>query len=103
MYQTVLCNCPSKDIAVDIAKRLVRDKLAACVNVIDNVSSIYQWQGDVVEDIEVTLIIKTKASVFDQLATTIESMHPYDVAEIIAFDINQGSQQYLAWINETVK
>ncbi|NMP17165.1 divalent-cation tolerance protein CutA [Thalassotalea sp. Y01] len=103
MYQIVLCNCPNKEVASKIAKRLVHDKLAACVNIMTNVKSVYQWQGDIVEDDEITLIIKSKSCLFSQLESTIKALHPYDVVEIIALDITQGSQQYLAWINESVK
>ncbi|WP_371186944.1 divalent-cation tolerance protein CutA [Thalassotalea maritima] len=103
MYQIVLCNCPNNEVATTIAKRLVGDKLAACVNIIANVSSVYRWQDNIEIDNEVTLLIKSKTSLFSEIEQCIESIHPYDVCEIIAIDINQGNPLYLNWLKESVK
>lgn len=102
MYQIVLCNCSSQKEAENIAQRLVADKLAACVNIVGNITSIYQWQGEIQTDKEVMLIIKTQQSLFQQLEKAIIAIHSYDVVEVIALDIQQGNELYLNWIKQTV-
>lgn len=103
MHQVVITNCPNNEVAQRIAKKLVTEKLAACVNIVPNITSVYEWQGELQQDNEVMLIIKTKFSLFTQVKDTIELLHPYDVAEIIALDIQQGNELYLNWISDTVK
>ncbi len=103
MYQIVLTNCPNEDVANLIAQRLVTDRLAACVNIIPKITSIYAWQGVIQRDEEVMLLIKSKQSAFKQLEQVITQLHPYDVAEIISLSIQQGNELYLNWINDTVK
>ncbi|MDG1732270.1 MAG: divalent-cation tolerance protein CutA [Thalassotalea sp.] len=103
MHQVVITNCPNNEVAQRIAKKLVTEKLAACVNIVPNITSVYEWQGELQQDNEVMLIIKTKSSLFTQLKQKIEQLHPYDVAEIIALDIQQGNKLYLNWISDTVK
>ncbi|GHG04442.1 divalent-cation tolerance protein CutA [Thalassotalea marina] len=102
MYQIVLCNCPNDEIASQIAKHLVELKLAACVNVIPGVRSVYQWQGKIEIDHEVQLIIKTRQSLFEQLSREITQLHPYDVPEIIAMEIAAGNHAYLQWLEESL-
>ncbi|OKY27299.1 MULTISPECIES: divalent-cation tolerance protein CutA [Thalassotalea] len=102
MYQIVLCTCPSNEVANEIAEALVKQSIAACVNIISNVSSVYLWQGNIEKNVEVQLIIKSKAAIFKQLADTITQLHPYDVPEIIALDISKGNQDYLTWLDESI-
>ena len=103
MYQVVLSNCPDTKTAELIAHRLVTDRLAACVNIMPNVSSVYYWQDKIQQDTEVMLIIKSKQSLFAQLESLITELHPYEVVEVIALDIQQGNEPYLNWINNMVK
>ena len=103
MYQIVLCTCPSMDIAKQLATHLVTEKLAACVNIMPQVTSIYQWQGEIQQDSEFQLIIKTTVNNFNALSDAISQLHPYDVPEIIAVDIVNGNQPYLNWISESLK
>ncbi|TRX53145.1 divalent-cation tolerance protein CutA [Thalassomonas sp. M1454] len=103
MHQVVITNCPNDEVAQNIAKKLVTKRLAACVNIMPNITSVYEWQGELQQDSEVMLIIKTKSSLFTELKQHIEQLHPYDVAEIIALDIQQGNELYLNWITNTVK
>ncbi|WNC69079.1 divalent-cation tolerance protein CutA [Thalassotalea nanhaiensis] len=103
MYQIVVCNCPDNDIAKTIANHLVSEKLAACVNILPTMTSVYQWQDEIHCDEEVMLLIKTKASAFSELEQNIIKLHPYDVVEIVALNIQQGNELYLNWINNTVK
>ncbi len=103
MYQLILCTCPTSVIAQDIAKQLVNEKLAACVNILPNITSVYCWQENVVSETEVQLFIKTKLEYFDLLNERIKQLHPYDTPEVIALNIQQGDHQYLNWINESLK
>jgi periplasmic divalent cation tolerance protein len=103
MYQIVLCTCPNQDIAKQIATELVMDKLAACVNIIPGITSIYSWQGEVMSDDEVQLLIKTQNCFFSALKLKIKTLHPYDIPEIVAIDIQQGDKHYLNWIKGSLK
>lgn len=91
------------DIAKQLATHLVTEKLAACVNIMPQVTSIYQWQGEIQQDSEFQLIIKTTVNNFNALNDAISQLHPYDVPEIIAVDIVNGNQPYLNWISESLK
>lgn len=103
MYQVTLCTCPTIAIAENIAQQLVTEKLAACVNIIPNITSVYRWHDNVVSETEVQLFIKTKLEYFDLLNDRIKQLHPYDTPEVIALNIQQGDHQYLNWINESLK
>jgi periplasmic divalent cation tolerance protein len=94
----VLITAGSVDEGLKIAHALVEERLAACVNVISPIESIYRWQGQVHEDREVLLIVKTTAEAFDQLTAKVKALHSYQVPEIIALPIVAGSQDYLSWI-----
>jgi periplasmic divalent cation tolerance protein len=103
MYQAILCTCPTSEIAQNIAQQLVQEKLAACVNILPNIVSVYRWQENVVSETEVQLVIKSKDQYFNLLSDKIKQLHPYDTPEIIALNIQQGDKQYLNWINESLK
>ncbi len=98
----VFVTCPDREVGRKIAKSLVENKLAACVNVIDGLSSVYYWQGKIEEDNEVLLIIKTQEENYEKLEKFIKENHPYTVPEIIAMPVIKGSQDYLNWIDETL-
>lgn len=103
MFQLILCTCPDEQIAKTIATSLVEEKLAACVTLLPKVTSIYRWQENVLCEHEVQLIIKTNKDKFNQLSDRINSLHPYDIPEIVAVNIHQGNLQYLNWISESLK
>jgi len=86
-----------------VAKHLVTEKLAACVNIVPNITSIYCWQDEIHCDNEVQLIIKTSEAQFTELSKEINQVHPYDVVEIIALNIQQGDKNYLDWISNSLK
>ncbi len=85
-----------------IAKALVAKKLAACVNIIDSIKSIYIWKEKLCEDKECLLIIKTKSTLFNKLKEEIKKLHSYEVSEIIALEIKNGSKSYLDWISQVL-
>ncbi|PRQ21282.1 putative divalent ion tolerance protein, CutA [Rosa chinensis] len=99
VYVTV----PNKEVGKKLAESLVREKLAACVNIVPGILSIYQWEGEVQTDSEELLIIKTRQSLFEALTEHVKTNHPYDVPEVIALPINAGSLNYLEWIKNSTK
>lgn len=94
---------PNEESAKKIAKDLITSKLAACVNIIPNIQSIYEWEGKVNEDLEYLLMIKTTTENVESLTTYVRENHPYSVAEVISVKIESGNPPYLDWIAKTVK
>ncbi len=99
----VFCTVPDETVANNISKRLVRENVAACCNIIKNVRSIYSWEGEIQDDSELLLIIKTSIDVYDHMQQIIMEEHPYSIPEIIALPIERGSINYLKWVKENVK
>lgn len=100
----MLTNCPDEAAADRIALALVEQGLAACVNRLTPVSSIYRWQGNVERTVEVPLLIKTNRDRYAEVEQAIRHLHPYDIPEIIALPIVAGHAAYLRWIeSETVR
>ncbi len=95
---TVITNCPDEETANAIALAIVEEKLAACVNILPRVQSIYRWQGSVESAAEIPLLIKTTADNYPALEARITTLHPYDVPEIIALPIARGLPAYLNWV-----
>jgi periplasmic divalent cation tolerance protein len=98
----VLTTTASEEEARKIARNLVERRLAACVNIIPQVSSIYRWQEKIEEAREWLLVIKTTAAAFAQVRDTITELHSYDLPECICLTIEDGSPNYLQWIAESV-
>jgi len=96
----VLCTMPDQATAEKLAKGLIEERLAACVNTIPGVRSFYRWQGKIENDTEVQLLIKTRRGRFDELAAWIKANHPYEVPEIVAIPAERVSDEYLAWAVE---
>ena len=94
----VLCTCPDESVAIDIARVLVGEGLAACVNRLSAVTSIYQWQGRICEQPEQLLVIKTTPARYEALEMRLRALHPYEIPEIIAIPVVAGASQYLAWL-----
>jgi periplasmic divalent cation tolerance protein len=101
-YQLVFSTCPDQASAEKLAHQLVTEKLAACVNILPNLTSIYQWQGNIETANEYLLMIKTKVDQYQAIENWIKANHPYELPEIIAVSIEHGLPEYLQWINTCV-
>jgi periplasmic divalent cation tolerance protein len=96
----VLTTVPSADAGEEIARALVDERLAACVNVVPATTSIYRWKGSVQRDSECQLLIKTSATRVDALQERLGELHPYDLPEFIVVPVAGGDPAYLAWVIE---
>jgi periplasmic divalent cation tolerance protein len=98
----VLTTAASEEEARKIAGHLVGRRLAACVNIVPQIASIYRWQGEVEEAREWLLLVKTTTAAFGQIRSAIAELHSYDVPECLCLSVEDGSQSYLEWITESV-
>lgn len=98
-YIVIYCTVPSKKEGKEIAKLLIQQNLAACVNIIDKVESVFSWDGQIMEEKEAMLIIKSKQDLFNKINHTIQKMHSYNIPEVIAIPILQADATYLKWID----
>ena len=96
----ILVTCGSEDEALKIANALVEEHVAACVNVIAPIRSIYRWEGKIWDEKEWLLIIKTQSHRFGELEKKVKSLHSYSVPEIVSLPIVEGSSSYLNWLVE---
>ncbi len=99
----VLVTCGSEEESLKIAQLLVEDRLAACVNLVPPVRSIYRWEGKIWDEEEWILIIKTQKHRFEELERNVKALHSYSVPEIISLPIIQGASSYLDWLEEMTK
>ena len=95
----VLCTCPDEETGTGIAEALVAERLAACVNRLPALLSIYQWQDKLERDSETLLLIKTTCARYDRLSARLRELHPYDLPEIIAIPVIKGLPEYLEWVS----
>ena len=94
----ILVTVPSQDVAQQLAQDVVKERLAACVNVVSGVRSIYAWEGKIERTDEVLMIIKTQSSRYDALETFIRAHHPYETPEIVEIPAGRVMPQYWQWI-----
>ena len=94
----ILCTCPNEESASRLAEALVSERLAACVNVLPSVKSVYRWEGAVETATEHLLLIKTTDARFPAVRARIVELHSYDTPEIIAVPITAGSESYMSWL-----
>ncbi|KAG5018877.1 hypothetical protein AAZX31_06G090200 [Glycine max] len=99
VYVTV----PNKDAGKKLAESIVKEKLAACVNRVPGIESVYQWEGKIQTDSEELLIIKTRQSLLEALTEHVKANHEYDVPEVISLPITGGNLKYLEWIKESTR
>ena len=102
IHYIALSTCPTPEVATQLAQEVVEQKLAACVNIIPGIQSIYQWQGKVTQDNESLLIMKTHQQQLAALESFIQTHHPYEVPEFITLSIESGSKAYLDWITASL-
>jgi len=101
--RAVFITAANEDQAAAIAKALVEEGLAACVNIVPAIRSIYKWKGEVCDDRETLLIAKTSAARFPALAERVKALHSYEVPEIIAIPITDGSKGYMDWLGRVLE
>lgn len=94
----IMCTTPDETVAEKIARAALESRVAACVQILPPIKSMYWWQGNIEEDSEILLLIKTSQNRLEELTRTVKSHHPYDVPEISAVPITGGSPEYLDWI-----
>lgn len=102
--RVVLCNCPP-EAAPGLARALVERRLAACVNIVPGVRSIYRWKGEVVEDSESTLLVKTAADAVEALRAALIELHPYQVPEVVVLDVDSNASHapYVDWVRAATR
>ncbi len=96
----VLITASQEDEAATIAKTLIDERLAACVNIVKDIRSLYRWQGAVEDEGEVLMVVKTQERLFENLKNRVQQLHSYSVPEIIALPIVKGFENYVQWIKE---
>jgi periplasmic divalent cation tolerance protein len=94
----VLITAPDLEVGARLGRALVEERLAACVNLVPGVRSIYRWQDAVQEDAEVLLVVKTQRERCGALAARVQALHPYELPEVVVLPIEAGLDRYLAWI-----
>ncbi len=94
----VMLTTPDADVADQIGRTLVAERLAACVNVVPGIRSLYRWEGEIHEDPEVLLLVKTRTDRLDALERRVQALHPYDLPEVLALGPAGGSDAYLDWV-----
>ncbi len=98
----VLVTTPDQETAAHIGRTLVEEELAACANLLPQIRSIYRWQGEINDEGETLMLIKTTRRVQDRLTQRILQIHPYDTPEVVALPIVAGSADYLRWVTDQV-
>ena len=99
----VYITAPNEEEAAKIAKILVEERLAGCVNIIKDIRSIFSWQGKLEDEKEVLMIVKTRLKLFSALASKVKELHSYTVPEVIAMPIVDGSEEYINWLQKATR
>ena len=95
----VVTSVTSEDVAIQLAQELLENYVAACVNIIPKVHSIYRWKGEICDDHESICVIKTREDKFAEVKGIIEAVSGYDIPEVLAFEIKDGAEQFLSWVD----
>lgn len=99
----VLSTCETPEDARRIARHLVEQRLAACVNIVPQVTSVYRWKGEIQEAAELLLVIKSSRPLLAALQRELARVHPYEIPEIVALPIIDGAHSYLAWLDSELR
>ena len=102
-FIVIYCTVPNKNEGKDIARALVKHQIVACVNIIDKIESVFSWDGEMMEEKEALMIIKTKKELFADVNRVIQKLHSYNVPEVIAIPIIEADEIYLKWIDHEVR
>ncbi len=103
-YVVVYITAPDEEEAARIARTVVEERLAGCVNIIKGIRSIYSWEGKVEDDHEVLMVVKTRKTLFSAIEKRVKELHSYSVPEIISLPLVEGSEDYLKWLdNELIR
>ena len=102
VFSAAFVTVPNQEVAEKLASGLVSSKLAACVNIIPGLTSVYEWEGKIEKDSELLLMIKTRTDRVDELSAWVKENHPYDVCEVISTKIDSGNPPYLKWLGDIV-
>jgi periplasmic divalent cation tolerance protein len=96
--RVVLCSVPSEEVGVQIAQTLLAERLVACVNILPGVRSLYRYKGKLEDDRELLLVMKSTEDRIEALTRRVPQLHPYEVCEVIALEVDSGHQPYLDWV-----
>ena len=102
-FQIILCTCADREQAEKIAHALVENQLAACVNILPGIHSVYRWQGNVESAAEALLLIKTRATLSGEVQSTITALHSYEIPEFLVLPVAGGSETYLGWLTANLR
>ncbi len=102
-FLVVLCTCPTRGTAEIIARTVVGEGLAACVNILAGLTSVYRWAGEIQSEEEVLVLIKTDKACYEALEPRIAALHPYEVPELIALPVERGAATYLRWLETSLE
>ncbi len=97
-YRVILITCRGEEEADRIGSALIEEHLAACVNIVPKITSIYRWKDEVCRDLETLLIVKAREGTLKKLEERVKALHSYDLAEVIALPVSGGSEDYLGWV-----
>ena len=99
----VLITAPDREVAAGLGRALVEERLAACANLVPQITSIYRWEGAVQEDSEVLMVVKTSAGRVAALTERVLALHPYEVPEVLVLPVESGAATYLDWVRASVE
>lgn len=99
----LLCTAPSEEVARSLARSLVSARLAACVQLLPGATSVYTWKGELCEDSETLLLIKSRRDLLPALHEALVAAHPYDTPELLSLPVEAGSSRYLAWLRDNTR
>ncbi|UCC73501.1 MAG: divalent-cation tolerance protein CutA [Gemmatimonadota bacterium] len=98
-YVLILVTAPGGQFAGELARKLLGERLVACVNIVPGLRSLYWWEGEVQESDEVLMLLKARGADVDAVAERVRELHPYEVPEVVAAEISGGLQAYLDWVS----
>jgi periplasmic divalent cation tolerance protein len=99
----VLMTAPSEEVAADIGKKLVEERLVACANLVPRIRSLYAWKGTLCDEAETLCILKTRPELFGAIERRVRELHPYEVPEVVMVEARDVSAAYLAWVLESTR